>query len=424
MQDLIATGSGAADVLNHGGALVQTQTEFQTALMVQKERDIDKVVAALDKEAEYAGGSFYYSWKVKDKSGRMVTVEGLSIGGEMAIAREFGNCAIIPKFEETSDAYIFSPTFIDLERGFTISRVFKQSKGQAPGKYGAERWADMQLQIGQSKAIRNVVKAAMPAWLQDRILKRSKQAVINGINAEGIAEAADKAVRFLKGNGIPDENIVATMGKPINDFTSEDVATLRGMCQQINDGVERAESLFGIEEEKASTVAADIDKSTGEVKDKKDPAKPAGKKKTTAKKSKPEVQDPPKPDAEDEQKADADAGEPQEVTDAKKTEAEKKKKEAADKKKAAAEKKKKDAAAKKKNEDEKKSSKLSGADKHKAAFEKLTKVLDCNRYLHNNKDEIQKDIPLDEQPAFFEFAEAHILHVKEVLRRDLEEAAS
>jgi hypothetical protein len=240
----LALGQGAVGIISGGETLKQITSGFQTAVSVQQPRDIDRIVKALDKDSEYAGEFYYYSWMVTDKNGKKVPVEGLSYHGQIAIAREFGNCAIVPLFEETNDAYIFSPTFIDIERGYNFSRIYKQSKTKAPGKYGAERWADMQMQSGQSKAIRNVVKGSIPEWLQQRVFSNAKKAVLNNITKLGLAKATDKALNYLKQHGISEQQVIDTLGKTIADFTVDDIAILRGLCRQIEDGTERADDLF------------------------------------------------------------------------------------------------------------------------------------------------------------------------------------
>jgi len=41
--------------------LMRSQTQFHTAVAVQRPRNLDKVVAAVLREAEFAGDAFYYS---------------------------------------------------------------------------------------------------------------------------------------------------------------------------------------------------------------------------------------------------------------------------------------------------------------------------------------------------------------------------
>ena len=55
------------------------------------------------------------------------------------------------------DAWIIYARLMDLETGFAMTRPFQQRKGQKAMKTDDARALDIALQIGVSKAIRNVV---------------------------------------------------------------------------------------------------------------------------------------------------------------------------------------------------------------------------------------------------------------------------
>jgi hypothetical protein len=220
--------------------LMRSQTQFHTAVAVQRPRNLDKVVAAVLREAEFAGDAFYYSFPMGGKK-----IEGPSIGLAMAVAREWGNCAVPVEYYETAAEWVFNAHFVDLERGFTVSRVFRKKKGKgAFKKLEDDRAEDMTFQAAQSRAIRNVVLAGVPRWLTDQAKERAKDAVLKGISKEGLAAATEKALKFLAGYGITEERVMALLGKPKNEWASEDIATLRGLASQLKDGQATAEQLF------------------------------------------------------------------------------------------------------------------------------------------------------------------------------------
>ena len=220
--------------------LMRSQTQFHTAVAVQRPRNLDKVVAAVLREAEFAGDAFYYSFPMGGKK-----IEGPSIGLAMAVAREWGNCAVPVEYYETPAEWIFNAHFVDLERGFTVSRVFRKKKGKgAFKKLEDDRAEDMTFQAAQSRAIRNVVLAGVPRWLTDQAKERAKEAVLKGISKEGLASATEKALKFLAGYGITEARVLAVLGKPKSAWASEDIATLRGMASQLKDGQATVEQLF------------------------------------------------------------------------------------------------------------------------------------------------------------------------------------
>ncbi|MGC2434821.1 MAG: PD-(D/E)XK nuclease family protein [Desulfobaccales bacterium] len=220
--------------------MMRSQTQFHTAVAVQRPRNLDKVVAAVLREAEFAGDAFYYSFPMGGKK-----IEGPSIGLAMAVAREWGNCAVPVEYYETLTEWVFNAHFVDLERGFTVSRVFRKKKGKgAFKKLEEDRAEDMTFQAAQSRAIRNVVLAGVPLWLTDQAKERAKDTVLKGISKEGLAAATDKALKFLSGYGITEERVLALWGKPKNEWTSEDIATLRGLASQLRDGQATPEQIF------------------------------------------------------------------------------------------------------------------------------------------------------------------------------------
>jgi hypothetical protein len=220
--------------------LLRSQTQFHTAVAVQRPRNLDKVVAAVLREAEFAGDAFYYSFPMGGKK-----IEGPSIGLAMAVAREWSNCAVPVEYYETPTEWVFNAHFVDLERGFTVSRVFRKKKGKGVfKKLEDDRAEDMTFQAAQSRAIRNVVLAGVPRWLTDQAKERAKEAVLKGISKEGLAAATEKALKFLAGYGITEARVIAVLRKSKNEWASEDIAALRGMASQLKDGQATAEQLF------------------------------------------------------------------------------------------------------------------------------------------------------------------------------------
>jgi hypothetical protein len=251
-----------AGTINPPVPLMRSQTQFHTAVAVQRPRNLDKVVAAVLREAEFAGDAFYYSFPMGGKK-----IEGPSIGLAMAVAREWSNCAVPVEYYETATEWVFNAHFVDLERGFTVSRVFRKKKGKGVfKKLEDDRAEDMTFQAAQSRAIRNVVLAGVPRWLTDQAKERAKDAVLKGISKEGLAVATEKALKFLAGYGITEDRVLAVLGKPKHEWASEDIASLRGMASQLKDGQATAEHLFPATETKEDRPKAATSKEETKVK--------------------------------------------------------------------------------------------------------------------------------------------------------------
>lgn len=230
-----------------GGAMQQIKTQYQTAMMVQRPRQLSVVLANVLEEARMAGKAFYYSWPVTNKkTGKVTIVEGGSIGLALAMAREWQNAAIEIGMQETHTHWNFTAHFIDLERGFTITRVYRQKiPAVTLGDYGVDRTQDMEFQKAQSKALRNVIFAGVPRWMQIKAREEAKQAEINGVEKEGVEVGKARMVSYFKGIGVSFGMIEDVIGKKLELFTAEDVATLRNFAHQIKEREATVEQLFG-----------------------------------------------------------------------------------------------------------------------------------------------------------------------------------
>lgn len=227
-----------------GSSLVKAN--YTTAMQVIKPRNLTIVQDRVLQEAAIAGEEFYYSWAQRDnKTGRSSTIEGLTIGAAMAIARNLGNCAIPVEVEETKEAYIFRATFIDLETGFNLHRVFRQRRGQNIGEKmkGDGRAEDIIFQIGQSKAIRNVVLGAVPNWLQKKVLAKAKENVSGIIEKMGKEKARDMLTKKASALGIELERIEAAFGK-IAGWDTEKLVMISGAIRGVEDGLTSIDEAF------------------------------------------------------------------------------------------------------------------------------------------------------------------------------------
>lgn len=219
--------SNTLDGMVSDGAIVQRQqTQYMTAVKVLNPRELKQVERRVRAEVELDPESTYYEWEVWDKRKKeMVPITGITIGTAMSIARNYGNCAVDVKVDETPTHYIFYPVFLDLESGFTFSRAFRQRKNQnISSKMDRDRADDITFQIGQSKAIRNVVRGATPSALSVKSIEYAKSIIAKDINSEGIEKSREGAVENFKKIGITLRQLAEYTGIP--DPSSWDIETV------------------------------------------------------------------------------------------------------------------------------------------------------------------------------------------------------
>lgn len=250
----------AGEMLAAGETIRQIQTSYATAVAVQKPRQLIEVEKRCMQEAALAGEACFYGWGAgKDR------VEGPSIDCAMIAVRNWGNAVVEMKpVHETSSAYIMEAAFIDLETGFTYTRQFRQSKRwMVYGKMDAERKDDVRFQIGQSKAQRNVVLKAVPAWLIDKMIETAKEGVRAKLDAyikkNGIEAARKLALDTLTKLGVEEERIEKKYGKKYAAWDLELLVVLKGDIRAISTGAESADVIFPVDEIESSDESGQLD---------------------------------------------------------------------------------------------------------------------------------------------------------------------
>lgn len=226
----------AIENLRGSAGITRTATAYQQAITVHKPRDMAQVTKDVLYEAEQMGESFVYSWTVKDKNSKTgeSTIEGTSIEGAMILFRNFSNCALETDLvDETPTAWIFKSFFIDIEKGITVPRLFRQRKSGGPSGMQAGRAEDAAFSQGVSKSQRNVIVLAMPAWLRDKAIEKSKDTAAK--KYENVAEWAPKCIAYFQGLGVPEDKLVRKLMKPKEAWSSRDILTLRIIAKSLAD---------------------------------------------------------------------------------------------------------------------------------------------------------------------------------------------
>jgi hypothetical protein len=222
------------------------QTKYATAIKVQKPRNLAAIVEKVLEEAACAGEDFYYRWEVKNrKTNRNSVVEGGSIGLAYCIARNWGNCVVDVELETRDGIDVFTASWIDLETGFTTSRLFRKKHNPVGGNYDAERADDMGFQVGQSKPLRNVIFAGVPKWLETKAIEVAKASEAKGLeDPTRFVYAKGKVLSFLAKYGVTEERVFAKIGKPASEWTRDEYMNVRSLATEIKDGLADPDEVF------------------------------------------------------------------------------------------------------------------------------------------------------------------------------------
>jgi hypothetical protein len=244
-------GSGALATVRHNG-MQRVQTTYMTAVRCQVPREPEKVMVAVVREAKLAGEDFMYSFSI-GKGAKRSLIEGVSIDGAMILSRNWGNC--VPEIdivEEGTSHWVLKATFIDLETGFTLPRLFRQRKTGVQGNFDADRKLDIALQIGTSKAQRNVIVKAMPTYLVQAAVDAAKQAAAAKI--KDLPKAIADAVATFGKMTVTAEELETFIGVPRSQWNATDIVRLRATYRAITDRQTSVEQEFRSSEDEAPAV--------------------------------------------------------------------------------------------------------------------------------------------------------------------------
>lgn len=207
-------------------------------------RDDSRVRAKVRERAAMAGERYYYRWPVKNrKKGTTEWVEGPSIKCANALVTSYGNCrAYVATVQDLGTHWRFNAVFIDFESGAEMGRSFIQRKSGGTMGDDPERKLDIAYQIGESKALRNVVTNALEE-LADFAVEEAKGSMVAKIgNAlDHYRKAVPARIAEWK---VDIERVEAVVGRKAKDWLAPDIARIIAVMNAIGDGMATVDESF------------------------------------------------------------------------------------------------------------------------------------------------------------------------------------
>lgn len=235
----------AGGMARAGGFTTGMQGDIITAQRVGVPRNMSRILANMKALARAAGKEYVYGWEVNDrKNNRKVWIEGPTITLANDLAREYMNCQVDCRVMDEGKHWVFYARFVDLETGFTMVRAYQQRKGQDTGMKDDQRSLDMVFQIGQSKAIRNVVVNALRS-LVNYCVEEAKNSLLDkvGKNPDGARKWIQQQLKEL---AIDQKRVEALYGRTAEHWTTPDMARIYTELQSIIDGMMNAEDVYPV----------------------------------------------------------------------------------------------------------------------------------------------------------------------------------
>jgi hypothetical protein len=228
------------------------QALIVTATRVPIKRDMARIVQEARAIGTAKGNAVFYHWETKNKDGSRGVVEGPSIVGAMIAAQIYGNCRISALvMQESATHWIFGAEFVDAEKGFTVQRQFQQRKEQnLGGKMDRERQLDIVFQIGQSKAMRNAIVAAL-RWLCDEMIDAAKDGLIERISAKPDGARAWLVAQFQR-LGVDLAWVERVVSRKVAQWTVPDMARMMAELKSVEEGFTHADDIWPSDAQRAA----------------------------------------------------------------------------------------------------------------------------------------------------------------------------
>jgi hypothetical protein len=225
---------------------------------VARYRDEAEVRLKLTELAAMAGDDWFYRFPVKEgRTGQTSWIEGPSIKLANSVARIFGNNVTEVREVDVGDAWTFYARFTDLETGFSMERAYRQRKGQVTIKTkDAQRALDQVYQIGQSKAIRNVIVNSLQIYA-DYAFEQAQGSLVEKIGKDlpGWRQRTLEAIARIP---VEVHRVERVIGRAAKDWLATDIARIVAMGKAIADGMATTEETFPAADEKPADKPAPV----------------------------------------------------------------------------------------------------------------------------------------------------------------------
>jgi len=213
---------------------------------VEVKRNDGEVIAKIKTHAAMAGTDWFYRFPVKKKGGGQDFISGPSVKLANAVARLYGNCQIDVRVVDNGATWLIYAKFIDIETGFALVRPFQQDKGASrmggTGPEAEARRLDIALQIGVSKATRNVICNALATFCDFAFEEAEKNLV--GKIGKNLQDYRERAVKWFEGRKIDLARVEAVVGRTVKDWLAPDLARIVAEVKAVEDGMSTADETW------------------------------------------------------------------------------------------------------------------------------------------------------------------------------------
>jgi hypothetical protein len=206
-------------------------------------RDEARILQRLAVLASAAGTDWYYRFPVRGQGGQQDWIEGPSIKLADTLHRIYGNASYQIREEDVGDAWVFAVRYTDRETGSSIERSYRQRKGQRSLRTkDADRALDITYQIGQSKAIRNVIVHALGEFA-DYAVSCARQSMVEKIGKD-LENWRRRTIEGIARIPCDLSRVERVVGRPARAWLAADISRVVASMQAIADGMATLDESF------------------------------------------------------------------------------------------------------------------------------------------------------------------------------------
>lgn len=216
-------------------------------------RSIENAISLVTMDEETAQSCFYVLPR-KGKDGTKIEIKGASIRLAEILFSQWGNIHVATRIVEVGERHITTAAVCwDLEQNNRVEMADRVSIwfGAKNGSGGYRANDDMQVMLTKascSKALRNAIFRVIPKALIDRVYAKAMEFAIGDVKT--ITSKLNSVVNRLVKLGINKDEMFEYFGHTnLNEFTSDDLASLMGIGVALKEGMLKPEEVF--KEEKA-----------------------------------------------------------------------------------------------------------------------------------------------------------------------------
>jgi hypothetical protein len=144
---------------------------------------------------------------------------------------------------DVGDAWTFYARFTDIETGFSMERAYRQRKSQSSMRTrDADRQLDIAYQIGQSKAIRNVICNGLQVYC-DYAFEHAQNSLVDKIG-KSLEAWRERTLEGLRKMPVELPRVERVVGRASKDWLAPDIARIVAMMRSVADGMASVDEVF------------------------------------------------------------------------------------------------------------------------------------------------------------------------------------